>query len=222
MTDTKKHERLKKLIDLWLLILYALFIFLDFFTVIDTSIIKYSFVWACIGYILITKEDSLHINDWKFVLYGFFLIAIADFFLLFTNYFLLGIYLFCLVQLCYLRRLNTKKQYNLILVVIAILSLFIWTQFLVSHLTFAAILYALLLLGHFLSTFWTKKPVKKHLLQIGMIGFVICDISVALYNRLPSYDPLYLLSSLTMWTFYAPALYCISHSVLEKKKKPTI
>jgi len=56
------------------------------------------------------------------------------------------------------------------------------------------------------------------LLAIGMVLFLLCDINVGLFNLSaflpvgPVYDKIYALSSILMWTFYAPSQVFISLS----------
>lgn len=216
MTQEKKHNLFKKYLNFGLGLLYLLFVSLDFFPPADTSVIKYCFVWGCIAYVLIIKDDSLYPSDWSYVIRALFLTTIADFILLFTSQFVYGISIFCFVQLCYIRRLIDKKIFTYYCLCLLGLILILWVGGSLSPLIFAALIYAVLIFSHLIATFFTHAPVKKRLLQVGIICFIICDISVALYNRFPSYSPIYLYASLTMWTFYAPALYCISHSIIEK------
>jgi uncharacterized membrane protein len=72
----------------------------------------------------------------------------------------------------------------------------------------------------------SKNRIGSRIFAAGMILFLLCDINVGIFNltdylSLPQtlYDRLYALSSILMWTFYAPSQLLISLSVKRKTAK---
>lgn len=199
--------------------LYLLFLTLDFISTFNTSFIKYLFLLSCLAYTFFSRTLAQDYWDWQLLMYGLMCTACADIFLLFTSFFSIGIGFFCATQLFYLKRLLTSSHFQYLLtiwIVFCFLSLSFFSFYPVTITEILAICYALLLLSGTVATFITHAPVHKHILQLAMCLFILCDLNVALFNSLPRTSSLYHFTSIAMWFFYAPSQFLLSRSFLKK------
>lgn len=131
----------------------------------------------------------------------FFITTIADYFLLFTNYYTIGIIFFIIVQILRLFHYSTKKEIPIILVLFSLL-IGIIIKLLINTFIGICTIYAFLLISNAIIVIKQKK----FYLSIGMILFILCDFSVALYYLYPNLT----ISSKLIWIFYLPSAILLS------------
>jgi len=189
-------------------VLYVAFLSLDIFILTSRSNLslqlKYAAMVLCFLLALSLYGQSSNKKDSKFVVIALIFTLIADIFLLFTNYDFAGVFFFCLVQLTYLKRYNSRFfAFGLALTPIALLVYFLTS---ISALFIIAGLYAALILSCFVSTFHTLLPeFNRKCVRWGMVLFILCDIHVALFNRIPRNIAYFQVAAVAMWLFYLPS-----------------
>lgn len=205
-------------------ICYILFISFDFikFNPFNLSAkLKYLSIWICFG---ITLFRFFSVNHPSFSMEkkigwinitAFFFTLSADFFLLFTERYSLGIAIFCGVHIVRLYLFPPyKKRAEMVLLeaFFASLIFFVCRSFLIA----AASFYGFLILTVTIMSFRKpilladRYPVSKYLLQLGMILFCLCDICVLLYNFPGSSYCISHLSGILIWFFYLPSQLLLS------------
>ena len=172
----------------------------------------------------------------KFNLYfslGLLFTLFADtFLLLIDNYYEIGLICFNITQTCYF--LGLKDKINKVFISQAFLRITIFISCLIigvvkeDLVTFLSLSYISFLILNILSlVFFSKKKKEEIFLLIGLILFLLCDISVGLNNICYSLDISYknkqLITSITdvtMWLFYLPSqvMICIYTNHLFKIK----
>lgn len=218
------------------LVIYLVFLYIDFKNTganNDISIIlKYSGILLCFLTALLIDRDGHSKRDTLLLQLGLFFTTLADFNLLILNQFILGVTLFCVVQIIYILRYNPRLKMNFIFIsLVTILIVLIFGLFIESRtpgsgisLYFIAALYGILLILSVISALFTCK--RKVLpgysccfVSIGMILFLLCDINVGLYNILSMYNGksvfIFYLTSLCgnlVWLFYLPSQVLLSLS----------
>lgn len=218
------RKRTNKIILFFIGILYISFLYLDIFNkemFLSSNSLKFiAMIFVFIISILI-KDNPLSYKDLHLLQIGLFITLIADFFLLVLDkYYILGIFLFSIVQILYSFRYEfrnlrfTIRNFIIIFLGLSILHMilnkfvvkidFMWTM---------GLFYGLCLLTSVRRAFKAYKyknypePNRKMIL-IGMILFLLCDINVGLYNILGyinKTNTLYSISSISMWLFYLPS-----------------
>jgi len=137
----------------------------------------------------------------------------ADFCLLFTSSFAIGIGIFLGAHTFALIRYRRGWALPAGICAAALFFVVIGVFPRVMHadtglaLTFAvSIAYAVLIITVAISTFFAEQPCENAIFsRLGMILFLACDINVAVFNTLPSGHALYTASVILMWAFYLPA-----------------
>lgn len=217
-------------------ILYVVFLTLDLHGCHSaiSSGIKFSMIILCFCFALIYgKSDNKSI---AFCVKAALLFTlISDAFLLLFDYYIFGLMTFILVQQLYSYRIilaNHKKKIMFLfrLITQMLLSALICIILGISGVSMEVLL--VLSVFYFIciasNTFFSVRATlswKEHkgnvLYAIGMVLFLMCDINVGIFNMsgfiaLPEsiYHSLYQISSILMWTFYAPAQVMIALSVL--------
>lgn len=178
-------------------LLYLSFLILDI-KQINTTYIKYLGIFLCFIYTLTNKTQYGKI--------ALFFTCLADLFLLVLNkYYLVGVFLFIIVQVTYIFYLNsininTYFGYRIILPVIGCVFLSFTNN--ISILNIFSIFYFSQLLISALSLIN-----KKHkLLCLGLCLFICCDICVGLHNIYPTN----FLIAYGQWFFYLPSQVIIA------------
>lgn len=163
---------------------------------------------------------------------GLFITIIADFFLLFIkSQYILGVGLFCIVQILY--NIRYKGEYNRniiyrfgILFILLFLTYIIVDNFIIEmdFLIVISIYYAVCLLSNIyqainLLNSHIFPKVNSKTIVLGMILFLLCDINVVIFNILKTINissPVLLffnkLSYISMWLFYLPSQILLSLS----------
>jgi hypothetical protein len=149
-----------------------------------------------------------------------FVTVIADSFLLFTDYYFLGVCLFCLMQMIYIIRHSRYskfypkifKLYGAVLIPVAVIA-FVSSGIGEKTIAIAGCLYAFLTLCSLHTAFATAKlkrypPKTIALINAGLWLLMFCDLNVALYNTIASNH----ITGLLMWFFYLPSQLLLSMS----------
>ncbi len=219
-------------------LLYLAFMLCDFFVnnFELSSILKFISIFLCFVITIVFYIFNRKNKDCFILMTAFLFTVIADVFLLFTDQFLFGVLSFCVVQIIYLYRIHcivpNLSKYHLFLrmfvtiVVLLLMNLFsIKVDFLLCVTVFYFINFVgnIVLLGvlrlksHQLVS--RRYPVYLTRFFLGMILFILCDVSVGLYNlsyyvNLSGniYDFVVLIASFGMWGFYLPGQVCIALS----------
>lgn len=227
MLKTIRKWRIVKVFLLFIAILYIRFMYIDIYdieSIISSDRLKYLSMLLVLMISLFTGDDALNVKDLKLLQTGLFITLIADLFLLILGrHYILGILLFSVVQIIYSSRYgftNLKKNIRNFIVIFS--SLFI-VYFVVDKLIFKldfiwgmGLFYGICLLNSVIKAAKAyrdrlfPKP-NGHMILIGMVLFLLCDINVALYNILNE-GLFYNISSISMWLFYLPSQVLLSLS----------
>jgi hypothetical protein len=199
-----------------------------FFTAIlflDDDLIKWISIFTIASYLICTWHKTTGNKDHLMMIAIMVLTLTADGFLLFTDFFFIGISLFVGVQFGYAYRLkfllkcsnySLGWQFLLPFVMIFVIAL--------KSIPLMAALYALLILSNvFLSIKYLYFNILNHrIFALGMVLFLFCDINVLIYNLpLQSYV-LHDLSRVSMWIFYLPSQTLLAISaVMPVRLSPT-
>ena len=208
---------------------------MDFFNIkalISSNRIKFISIILCFIISLLGKEYGLGVNDVFLLRLGLFITIIADLFLLvLDSHFILGVFLFSIVQIIYIIRYDNKKNYLKVkkftsLLLILIFMYGIINSFIVKidFLIVIGFYYAITLLTSLIKSIKACKykiypSPNRYMIVIAMVLFLLCDINVFLYNLI-DFIPLsaqagktiYNISSISMWLFYLPSQVLLSLS----------
>lgn len=208
---------------------------MDFFNIkalISSNRIKIISIILCFIISLLGKEYGLGVNDVFLLRLGLFITIIADLFLLvLDSHFILGVFLFSIVQIIYIIRYDNKNIYLKFkkftaLLLILIFMYGILNSFIVKidFLIVIGFYYAIILLTSFIKSIKACKykiypSPNRYMIVMAMILFLLCDINVFLYNLI-DFIPLsaqagktiYNISSISMWLFYLPSQVLLSLS----------
>jgi len=147
----------------------------------------------------------------------------ADFFLLFTPYFLTGVLCFLGAHTCALIRYKPKW---ILPAGICAAAFFAATLRLAPRLLHieprlaliaaACVAYTVLITSVTVSTFHSPQPRENTIFsRLGMILFLACDINVAIFNTLPTGSAPHTASIVLMWFFYLPAQTLLALSAVD-------
>ena len=230
-----KYESFNRLVSrvtvLIILVLYILFLYMDFYgtQVFSTSkYIKYSCIILCfLLSIFNTTSTSKYIfnfSDRSLLQWGMFITVIADLCLVIFNYYVFGIVFFSIVQIIYSVRYTPKKRkvtiINFFIYFLCIVFLFLLASLLFKEVNIIvpiSLFYAICLLTSVTKAIKSFKSnlypfPNKYMIVFGMILFLLCDICVALSNLaviLPLTTPFILslqqIASFLIWMFYLPS-----------------
>ena len=205
---------------LLVMFIYFLFIFIDLSNKHTGSyysiLLKYiSILIFFLTSLLIGKKGNSLI-DTRLLKSALFFTLCADTCLLILNYFKLGIFFFCIVQILYIIRhkllyhldirIDNLFIYIILLIILSLILNIILPETVDSQLYKIAIIYAILLTTSLLVALRCKG-----LIACGLILFFLCDINVALSYLIHSYSiyifdiPLRFITSFLVWIFYFPS-----------------
>jgi len=221
------------------LILYISFLFLDIKggNIALSSYIKFAVVALCFIYVFVTGNESFD-RQRLFLCLALFFTLISDIQLLLlddSDYYFYGVLTFILAQQFHGIRIsilgNSRAKLikdlliRLLYQTIGSLAIYflLWkANISINGLLAASIFYFICILTNSLRSlrlallFKGRKDTKY--LAAGMVLFLLCDINVGLFNLSdflsvgPVYNIIYSVSSILMWTFYAPSQVFISLS----------
>lgn len=224
------------------LVLYGMFLILDILerNIRLSNRIKFVLVVLCFIYAIISgikKRNREHI----YLIYALALTVVSDMFILLSNYYFYGVMTFILAQQLYGMRITelNNREIDASDPISLISDLIIRLLYQGSFAFLAGII--LWLLGvnidallaasifYFISICTNVVRLLKLVINhhdrkniryftIGMVLFLLCDINVGLFNLSdflkvsPTYGIIYNISSILMWTFYAPSQVFIALS----------
>lgn len=152
----------------------------------NSNFIKWLISFNCFIYLFLIKA-----NIYAVIAIG--AAFIADYFLLFTSHYLIGISIFIIVQLIYMHLLKYHTYFPLFFLI------FIFVDPLIA-LAFIYLCFSLL------NLFYSFKISKSFFFAIFLL--LCCDITIAL-TYLQLIDSIY---NLAIWLFYIPSQLCFIHS----------
>ncbi len=171
--------------------------------------LKYLSILLCLVTAILLNRGAGNKRDSALLLSALFLTCIADLFLLLLNQPVPGLLVFCIVHLIYIRRYRPSAFFPAAAIVALVMAGCLAAEFLIGGfpLKYAlSCLYGALILAVTIFGFTAPLPrVNRHLVNLGMALFLLCDIHVALFNILAPNNPYYLFASFFMWFFYLPA-----------------
>ncbi|MDR0958720.1 MAG: lysoplasmalogenase family protein [Clostridiales bacterium] len=156
--------------------------------------LKYAVVVLCALNAFVQKDDFLKKAAFAATLF-------ADFFIIFTDIYSVGVTVFCAAHIFYfLRNVRDVKKLKIYIV---FLFVFLTVLIFAGYLNAIAAFYALCLLNNFFSSFRAGKTI-----FVAALLFVLCDVFVLAYNLPRPVSA----AGLIIWIFYAPSqlLYSIS------------
>ena len=214
-----------------IVILYILFLYMDFYNVkifITSNYIKYLCILLCFVLSIFANKNLLsdigNHRDVFLLQLALFITAIADLCLVIFGFYILGVVLFSLVQITYSVRHTTKNPKTtivkfFIIFLCIVLSYLIASLFIVeiNILVPVSLFYSICLIISVSSAIlvWKNKlypSPSKDLIVSGMILFLLCDICVALSYisvllPITEYNPSWAsqISNFLIWVFYLPS-----------------
>lgn len=216
---SKKH--FIKISSIIILVIYLVFLYIDFVSKYLRNIysvgLKYSTIVFCFIISLLIGSNGYSKEDTQLVQLARLFNLIADYFLVISCDFSIGIFFFALVQITYIIRhsiMEDKKYKNLVFLIIALtIALIALVNINIASiekdLIILASIYAALLTTSLycaVSTISRSKYPKKSswMIALGMFLFFMCDLNVGLYNILRESDIKFFLGYL-IWLFYLPS-----------------
>ena len=176
-------------------LLYLSFLFLDLRTGADTK-------WLKFASILMVALMSFQLND-KIVTAALCLTALADVFLLVLDqWYIVGLLLFCIVQLLYSLHLHSQKMLSMQIVLLIFSAILVLAYRRMEPLAVGYITVFLLNLFHAASFAIRAKGRQTILFAFGLLLFFCCDLCVGYYNI--GEGALWEFSRIAMWGFYLP------------------
>lgn len=188
--------------------------------------IKYTGIILCFFYVLFMyvfasskKVYCYKEREQRCTVIAACLVCIADYFLLFTNQFFVGIVFFCMVQLTYYIRLNgvyLKRLYWSCIIALGLILLAACLGLVQSADVVVAICYGSLSIGNCIQALYHCKE-KRFI--VGIFCLLLCDSNVLIVNisnyMVGSVVPEFLIwmSGVFMWFFYLPSQVLIATSV---------
>lgn len=187
-------------------ILYAVFLLLDLTRAADSTLLKYSSILLCFGFSL----TRCRTQDGRLVALALALTVTADWFLLvLERYDLVGVLLFCAVQLLYQIRLRFwREKYQGGRAVPRLIRLLPVVLLLEQIDLLSAV--SLLYFVNLCCNLWEAWHISYNTrFAVGLTFFVCCDICVGAWNLGICQS----FARLGMWLFYLPSQVCIVLSV---------
>lgn len=236
MGDTELGNRKLKISLLGVLLtaivlIYILFMYLDIFNVkisVSSSILKYISIILCFMMTLFIGEGGFNRRDKLLLQTGLFITVLADLCFLILDYYILGIALFCLVQIIYYNRYRggTMHEPPLIFTRFIIIFISVIVVYIIINLMFTRInlIFAIAFFYAICLIYSTAESIKafknnlypcynKYIIVMGMILFLLCDVSIAIFNTSREFDIfIHNVSALSIWTFYLPSQALLSIS----------
>lgn len=218
--STSINSLVKYIYFLLVMFIYFLFIFIDLSNKHTGNyysiLLKYISILIFFLTSLLIGKKGHSLTDTHLLQSALLFTLCADTCLLILNYFKLGIFFFCIVQILYIIRhtflyhINIRKDklfiYLILIVILSFILNIILPETVDSQLYKVAIVYAILLTTSLLFALRYKG-----LIAYGLILFFLCDINVALSYLIHSYSiyifhiPLRFITSFLVWIFYFPS-----------------
>ncbi|MDF2539813.1 MAG: putative rane protein [Herbinix sp.] len=212
--------------------------------------VKFFIIILCFCYVLFyrksTDKSILYI-----LRAGLFFTVISDLFLLLLDYYVWGVISFIVVQQLYAFKLDLSAERShpqdmgkgilpsffiriclqllmtgLLCVILLLLGIDLDILITITIVYFISIVTNVI---HAIKECISSAGLSSSLFAGGMILFLLCDINVGLFNLADvfnlsgqSYDLIYSLSSILMWTFYAPSQVLIALSAVKQQNRQKI
>jgi hypothetical protein len=211
------------------LLIYISFMIMDVFNFGDTVVIKYLSICLIIIFLMISLFVNKKIKWCYFI--GLIFTLIADtFLLLLDSHYYLGLLSFNIVQTLYFLPLKERigKWFNIQLLARGIIFILCGILALTTSNidVFLSASYITFFILNIITISLIKNKGDLKLLLIGLIIFLMCDLSVGLYNLSYYFDIPYnvdkvlsIISENLMWFFYLPSQVIISIYAKREYKK---
>ncbi|MDR0854306.1 MAG: hypothetical protein LBN34_08045 [Clostridiales Family XIII bacterium] len=174
-----------------------------------SPILKLTSIVFCLFLVRFAKSSPSNIRDANLQFIVFIWTIVADYFLLFTYFFAIGILIFCGAHLTAILRYRKKLFLPSLIFFFISWILFALLKFAgveISVFYFAAAIYTILIITVAITGFCSDQPkINRRLSSVGMILFLLCDVNVAAFNLLPQESFIGNMASVLMWAFYLPA-----------------
>lgn len=234
-------RNLKKIFILVQLVLYGSFITLDILgrSIGFSNRIKFTVVALCFLYAINGKKR--YSKQQIYLCCALAFTAVSDIIILFSDFYVYGVLTFIIAQLLYGMRITALYNREILAsthtsplkdlglrfvfqaVICALISTLIWIlDIYIDALLVSSIFYFICICSNLERSlrlsrcFKDKRDIR--CFAIGFVLFLLCDINVGLFNLsefMPlgeGYTIIYTLSSILMWTFYAPSQVLIALS----------
>ena len=192
----------------------------------DINIAKFAAVAICFIMAVCNKKNVINRRDNKFLVAGLGCTLVADFFLIIIFNYPIGLIFFCIVQVLYVMRFGgIKTLFWMPFTAVLPIAYFVATDDILLALAMA---YAQLFLGAYICMLHSirKKAyptTNACLVFAGMTLFMLCDISVAIWNlgRMGAITNTNItsLAYAAIWLFYAPSQVCLAFSARKFAKR---
>lgn len=221
-------------------VLYATFLTFDLLgrSLTLSTNIKFLLVVLCFLYVVIRSRKNRG-KGHSFLSYALFFTIISDMFILLTEYYFYGVLTFIIAQQLYGIRIDAfyDRENERTISLSRVIQLRLLYQIAIAAIVILILLLAnvdfdaLLAVSIFYFISLCTNVIRSLRLSIcnrnrkdiryfayGMVLFLLCDINVGLFNLSgfiavgSSYEIIYSISSILMWTFYAPSQVLISLS----------
>lgn len=244
MEKRKINSSVRGMIVAIILILYILFLYMDFYSVrgfISSDYIKYICILLCFLLSIVSNKNSiLDIDKQRDVFLlrlALSITVMADLCLLILDFYILGVILFSLVQITYSVRYSAKKLKTILLYFFIKLQCVVLTYVITILLIGKINILIPISLFYFICLITSvSKAIKvwknnlypspnKYMIVIGMILFLLCDLCVAVSNvtstlTLTAYTMIRFqqISWFLIWVFYLPSQLLLALSGSSKRK----
>lgn len=227
----KNLNKSTKIILICIIILYLFFIVVDLNFQNTGSkystLAKYIGVLLCFTLTIMIGTKGHDVIDTKLLQSAFLFTAFADYCLLISNEFIVGVLIFCIVQIIYIFRftrhlISRGKIFICILSVYTVFALVVFTIYKIYgfdlKLSLICLLYACLIIASLITAIRTLSSgffpfYASMMICIGMILFFMCDVNVFLFNILELSGGYFAgICGFLIWLFYLPAQVLLSLS----------
>ena len=236
------YSEITEMVVVIVLILYIFFLYTDFYNVkifIDSKYIKYLCILLCLllseistkNVLIDTGTNIVNYRDIILLRLAMFITIIADLCLVILNIYILGVALFCLVQITYCVRYTTKNLkatlINFLIIFLCIVFSYVIARLFIKGINVllpVSLFYSICLINSVIKAInaWRNNlypSPSKYMMVLGMILFLLCDTCVAL-SAITGLFPLtgYFMSNFhqitfyLIWVFYLPSQLLLSLS----------
>lgn len=173
------------------------------------------------------RNDKEHILDTRLLQLGLFFTTFADLALVILERYILGVFIFTIVQLLYIAR-HTRSRFKIVLRKLLIAFAIIFSSYFIFSKLIIKSSFILIPIGLFYAICLITSVVKaigisqgntylnpnKNMIVFGMILFLLCDASIAIAYVLRSFNIFKLANifSSLIWIFYLPSQVLLSLS----------
>jgi len=198
---------------------------ISFFSSIPTDVLRYSIIVLFFLISVVISLRSSNRRDAVHQVFCLFFAIVADYIILFTDAYQIGVIVFWCAHITAIRRYQPKLfVYAMAAAITGWIICIIMT---ITGTTVPVVLvssfYAAFILTATVSSYFARQKRWNNLCsRLGMTLFVMCDINVIFYNMLPQNAPSIPVFGTLIWVFYVPAQFLLSisaYSYLDKKSQ---